>query len=188
MKSGNFVVCVLLIAVLAAGAKMSVEPAKIGVVNVNQILRNSVKHREWQGQMAATEGQFQGEVEKLKSELTFLRRDMDIRTDGSPDYLKLLREYMDKDGSLAARQEYYKQEITVKIRMWTENLYQEIIDKTAEVAKSRGLDVVLGAEDIEVPSLSIRELLLDIKTNKVLYHSDQLDITQEVLAAVDASK
>ena len=197
MKSGNFMVCVLLIAVLVvavgydyrvADAKMSVGPVRAGIVNVNQILRSSVKHKEWQDRMGMAENQFQGEMEKLKSELDFLKRDMDTRMEGSPDYLKLLREYMNKDGALTAKQQYYKQEITVQIRAWTEKLYQKIIDKTAEIAKAKGLDIIFGAEDVEVPSPSIRELMLDIKTNKVLYHSRQLDITTEVLAAVDASR
>ena len=75
----------------------------------------------------------------------------------------------------------------MKVQAWTESLYAEIQAKVAEVAQRSGLDIVLGAEQVELPGANMRELLLDIKTNKVLYHAEGLDITTEVLAALDAS-
>ena len=48
-----------------------------------------------------------------------------------------------------------------------------------------GLDMVLAKEDYQFPSASSNELLLTIKTSKVLYSSDELNITNEVLVALD---
>ncbi|MBN1125803.1 MAG: OmpH family outer membrane protein [Sedimentisphaerales bacterium] len=195
MKSSNFVMALLFVAALVfalgynhgnANARITVVPAKVGVVNVNSILQNSKKHKTWQEKMGVEESQIQAEMDKLKSELEFINKDMATLKKGSPEHIKLLREVAEKDGIYQAKQQYYEQEMTMKVKAWTESLYQDIQTKIAEVAKANGLDVVLGAEDVELPGANMRELLLDIKTNKVLYHAEGLDITTEVLAALDA--
>ncbi|MBN1818016.1 MAG: OmpH family outer membrane protein [Sedimentisphaerales bacterium] len=195
MKSSNFVVALLLVAAIvfalgynhgSANARITVTPAKVGVVNVNSILQNSKKHKAWQEKMGAEETQIKAEMDKLKSELDFMKKDMATLKTGSPEYIKLMREAAEKDGIYQAKQQYYEQEMTLKVKVWTESLYQDIQAKIAEVAKTNGLDIVLGAEDVELPGANMRELLLDIKTNKVLYHAEGLDITTEVLAVLDA--
>jgi len=168
-------------------ARVVTTPAKIGVVNVNTILQNSQKHKRWQEKMAVEERQLTAELDKLKSELDFLQKDMATLKRGSDDYIKLLRSMAEKQGVYEAKKQYYDQEMTMKVQAWTETLYADIQARVAEVAQRSGLDVVLGAEHVELPAANMRELLLDIKTSKVLYHAEGLDITTEVLAALDAS-
>ncbi len=168
-------------------ARVVTTPAKVGVVNVNTILQNSQKHKRWQEKMAAEERQLTAELDKLKSELDFLQKDMATLKRGSDDYIKLLRSMAEKQGVYEAKKQYYDQEMTMKVQAWTETLYADIQARVAEVAQRSGLDVVLGAEHVELPAANMRELLLDIKTSKVLYHAEGLDITTEVLAALDAS-
>jgi len=197
MKSTNVVMYVLAAAfVLAAAgatrpsaqAKIPSAPAKIGVMNLNQVLQGSKKHKAWQEKMNEEEKTIKAELDKLRSELDFINKDLKTLKEGSPDYTKLMRELAEKDGVAAAKEKYYEQEMTYKVKAWTEALYQDIVARVADVAKKNGLDIVLSSEEVEIPSLSMRELLLDIKTNKVLYRSDSLDITSEVLAALDAGQ
>ena len=196
MRSSKVLVAVLLSALVVwtlaysqgrVTARVVATPAKVGVVNVNTILQNSQKHKKWQEQMAAEENQLNAELDKLKSELDFMVKDMATLKRGSPDYIKLMRDMAEKQGIYEAKKQYYDEEMRMKVQAWTESLYAEIQAKVAEVAQRSGLDIVLGAEQVELPGANMRELLLDIKTNKVLYHAEGLDITTEVLAALDAS-
>ena len=45
--------------------------------------------------------------------------------------------------------------------------------------------MVVAKEEVEFPSAGIRDLMLSIRTNTVLYHSEHMDITNEVLAVLD---
>ena len=54
--------------------------------------------------------------------------------------------------------------------------------------KQKGYDLVLEKDEIELPAASATELMLIIRTHKVLYYNEDLDITSEVLAAVDAQQ
>ena len=111
---------------------------------------------------------------------------MKTRTVGSADFLKLNREYAEKKAMLEAKDGYYQQEMEQRVKEWTEKLYQDIQKKTEDMAKKNGLDIVLTREDTEYPSVSMRDMLLTIRTNKVMYYAASLDITDEVLAVLDA--
>ncbi|NLH16526.1 MAG: OmpH family outer membrane protein [Phycisphaerae bacterium] len=195
MKSKGIVFGGLLIGLLTmigyqqgqvSAAKSAVSPAKVGVVSIDKILKNSKKHEAWKKTMDAEEARIRAEFDKAKSELDLLQADMKTRTKGSEDYQKLGREYAEKEALLKAKDSYYEQEMTTKVQAWTETLYQDIQKRVGEVAKKNGLDIVIAREDTEYPAVSMRDLLLTIRTNKVMYYSDSLDITDEVLASLDA--
>ncbi len=168
-------------------ARSAIAPAKVGVVSIDKILRTSKKHETWKKTMDAEEIRIRAEFDKAKSELDLLVADMRTRTKGSEDYLKLNRDYAEKEALLKAKDSYYEQEMTQKVQNWTESLYQAIQARINDVAKKNGLDLVIAREDAEFPAVSMRDLLLTIRTNKVLYYSEALDITDEVLAALDAA-
>jgi len=44
---------------------------------------------------------------------------------------------------------------------------------------------VLGKESLELPAPTLRDFMLSVKTQKVLYNRPELDITEEVLTALD---
>ncbi len=163
-------------------------PAKVGVVNVDRILRSSKKHAQWQERMNAEESKLRAELDKMDKDAEAIKADMQTREPGSTDYMRLMSNYMDKKAAADARNKYYEQEMTLKVQRWTETLYQDIRAITAMVAQTRGLDVVLATEELTFPSASVRDLLLSIKTNKVLYQNDELDITQDVLVQLDAAR
>ncbi len=53
------------------------------------------------------------------------------------------------------------------------------------VAREKGLDMVVGKETLEMPAPTLRDFMLSVKTQKILYSRPELDITDEVLAALD---
>lgn len=169
-----------------SAAKAGIAPAKVGVVSIDKILKNSKKHEAWKKTMDTEEQRIRAEFDKAKSELDLLQADMKTRTVGSADFLKLNREYAEKKAILEAKDGYYQQEVEQRVKEWTESLYKDIQKRTEEAAKKNGLDIVISREDVEYPSVSMRDMLLTIRTNKVMYYAASLDITDEVLAVLDA--
>ncbi len=196
MKKNNIVILVILAALIAvcigysrgwAQASRQILPAKVGVVTVDLVLKNSRKHARWQERMNTEEASIRTKLEKLKAEANAVKADMLTREAGSPDYMKLLEEGMSKTAAWDSKSKFYDRQMMLKVQRWTESLYSEIRSITEKTAKARGLDIVLAADEIDFPSADVRDLLTIIKTNKVLYHSDGIDITEEVLAQLDSA-
>ena len=196
MKKNNILILVLLGALIAvcigynrgwARASRQILPAKVGVVNVDLILKNSRKHARWQEGMTAEETKIRAELEKLRTEADAVKADMQTRELGSPDYMKLMSDWMSKTAAVDSKTKFYERQMMLKVQRWTEGLYEKIRSVVAETAKARSLDIVLSADEIDFPAADVRDLLTIIKTNKVLYHSGEIDVTEEVLAQLDSS-
>jgi Skp family chaperone for outer membrane proteins len=172
---------------LAAGGRTFV-PAKVGIVRLDMILKTSTRHSQWQDGMSAEQKKIRAELDKLDSEAELTKKDMATREPGSSDYMTLMASLLEKQATVDAKQKYYEADMREKVRKWTEQLYMDIRVITARLAKEKGLDVVLAAQEVEFPSPSVVDLANTMRTNKVLYHSENLDITAEVLAELDSTK
>ncbi|RKY05389.1 MAG: hypothetical protein DRP66_10605 [Planctomycetota bacterium] len=196
MMKKNILILVILGALIAvcigygrgwAQASRQILPAKVGVVNVDLVLKNSRKHGKWQERMNAEETDIRAKLQKLRAEADAVKADMQTREAGSDDYMKLMSDWMSKTADVDSKSKFYDRQMMLKVQRWTESLYNEIRSIAAKTAKARGLDIVLSADEIEFPAADVRDLLTIIKTNKVLYHSDGIDITEEVLAQLDSA-
>ena len=166
--------------------KPEITPARIAVVSIDSLLLQSKKHAQWQLQMEEQEAAKMAELQKMAAEIDLLRKDMDTRKVGSKDYLELARQGAMKRATLEATEKFYEQEITLIAQQWTEKLYKEVLVAIEKVATSQNLDMVLAREELN--NASSREIMTLIRTSKVLYHNQQLDITNEVLTVLDAAK
>ena len=195
MRMRKVIICILLASAILvsicyqrglAKGKEEIAPARIGVACVDRILLDSKKHAEWQKQMEALQIKNRGELEKLSKEIEMIRAAMNTRKVGSEDYLKLFRQGTEKQALLEVAEKFYEQEMNLKAQSWTEQLYKEIISATEKVAKEKGLDLILARDDLA--SASTREIMTLIRTSKVLYNSEDMDITEDVLAVLDGAK
>ncbi len=106
---------------------------------------------------------------------------------GSADYLSGMKEVLDKQGSLQAQQEYFKRQMDMREQAVIEQLFKDVVKATGEVAKDKGFDLVLEKSEPDLPAANSNELTLTISTHKVLYSAGCEDITDAVLAKVDAN-
>lgn len=197
MMKNNVLILVLLGALIAvcigynrgwAQASREILPARIGVVNVESVFNKSQRGIKWQSQEVADVAKGRANLEKLSKDAAAAEADMLTREVGSADYMRLMLDYLDKLGKAKAKKEYYEEEIILKRERWTRNLYNEIRSIVEKTAKLRRLDIVLVAHEVELSELRMRELAGVIRTNKVLYHVDELDITEEVMAQLDSAR
>jgi outer membrane protein len=166
-------------------AEKQIAPARLAVVDVSKVLQTSVRHKQWQAKMQEEETQLKAEFQKTRKELEALQANLDLLKPNSADYLKLVGDVLDKKGQIEAKNKYYEEKVNVEMQQWTESLYTKLLEVVGKVAQQKGLDIVLAQEQLDLPSPSVRDFMLTIKTKKVLYNSSHLDITDEVLAALD---
>jgi outer membrane protein len=173
---------------LFAETKPASGATKIGIVSVRSVFQNCKKNADWKAKMTAEQDKIIAELDKLNKEVDALQADLKTRKAGSDDALKLMKDITEKRASLEGQKQYYQEQFKVKDQMWTEKMYVEILDTVGKIAKQKGYDLVLEKDDVELPAASATELMLIIRTHKVLYYNDDMDFTGEVLAAIDAQQ
>ena len=136
----------------------------------------------------AEQQQVVAQLQKLKAELEAEEAGLKTLKPDSSDYTSRLRGILKKRANLQAQQQFYKQSIELKDQQWTEQLYKDILRLTGQVAQQKSLDLVLDKDKIELPAASARDLFMAIRSHKLLYSGGCLDITDEVMARLDAGK
>ena len=187
--------CLVVVVVLFSGYKSSRAEAltengnmEIGVVSVRGIFQNSKRNAQYREKAASEQNKIMGELEKLSKELEALQAGVKTLKAGSDDHLKLVKEIFEKEGGLQAKREYYKQHLELKDQQWTEELYKDILEQVTVVAEDKGLNLVFEKDEVELPAGGANELMLTIRTHKLLYSSGCPDITEDVMARVDSVK
>jgi Skp family chaperone for outer membrane proteins len=197
MKINKLLLIGLVVAIIAvsfgyrqgiAASEKQIAPSKVAIVDVTKVLQNSKKHKQWQEKMTKDEDAMKTEFQKDKIDLKSLEDGMNTLKTSSPDYITAMKEYLDKKSLLDAKDKFYQEKVNLEMLRWTQSLYTKMLEVTGKIAQKKGIDIVLAQEQLDPDSPSLRDFMLSIRTKKVLYNSAQLDITDDVLAALDEAQ
>ncbi len=114
----------------------------------------------------------------------------------------VLAQWKGREGSKDYERQFSKvQEMSIKLKVWeevenmkikrdrynlTRELYGQIMDTIAVVAKKRGIQMVIYRSKGELKGGSVAELLQRIDSRKVLYNIPEADLTATVLTQLNA--
>lgn len=169
-------------------ADSAVAPAKIAVVDVTKVIKNCQKFKTWQENKQKEMQQIEAEFKVMKDELDALNENLKIRTPGSEDHRKLAKEFIEKKAVLQSKDAAYKEVWENEKELWTEQLYQKLLTVIDEVATKKGLDIVIANDELNLKDPMRPDIMQTIVTKKVVYHNSQYDMTEEILAAMDAAQ
>jgi Skp family chaperone for outer membrane proteins len=161
--------------------------SKIGVVSVRKVFENCKRNAKYREEAKAEQDKIIADLEKMKADIDAGKAGLKTRKEGSNDYMALVKEVLEKQAGYQAQQEFQKQQIELKDQRWTEQLYKDILKIVQQIAQNKGMDMVFEADEPQFPSASVNELMLFIRTHKLLYSAGCMDITDEVLAMLDAN-
>jgi Skp family chaperone for outer membrane proteins len=165
----------------AAGSSL-----KIGTVSVGEIFRVSQRYARVMSELMAEQAKARTELEGLAKEVATEEAELKTLKTGTSDHLEQTRLVLEKRARLDTRQEYLKQQGALKNKQRTEQLYQDILRITSDVAEEKGLDIVLEGGEPRFP-VPAEQLMLVISTHKLLYDAGCVDITTDVVARLDAA-
>ncbi len=171
-----------------AGPKADEPSLKIGVVSIEKIFQESKRTAKHDREAVAEERKVIAELERLNAEVEAERAKLGTLKTGSSDYLASFRERLNKEAKYQALRKYYEEQIMLKDRQWTGELYEEILQITNEVAEQKDLDLVFEESKPKFPLVNSIELAMAMRTHKLLYCRGCLDITDEVIARLDKEK
>lgn len=190
MKLKSIIVMVLVI--VMSGFIMNTWAAdnkclKIGVVSVRKIFQDCKRNTKYRQEMSAERDKLEAELESLSKDIDASKSKLKMLKPGSADYLSGMKDVLDKQGSLQAKQEYFKRQMDMREQVVIEQLFRDVVKATGEVAKNKGFDMILEKSEPDLPAANSNELTLTISTHKVLYSAGCEDITDAVMAKVDAN-
>jgi Skp family chaperone for outer membrane proteins len=171
-----------------ANAESPVSGFRVGIVDIKKIFQECKRNDKYRELAIAEQDRIVKELEALRKEIEAEEAGVQVLKRDTEEYLIQIQAVMMKNAELQAKQEFYKKKLELQDQRQTEDLYGDILVKAKEVAESKGLALVLSLEEPTLPSLSANDLMLSMATHKVLYSGGCVNISEEVMALVDAMK
>ena len=171
-----------------AATASSVDVQKIAIADFRYLFQNCQQNAVYQQTIAAEQNRIIAELDKLKRQAEATQADMKTRKLGSDDYIALMRQLTEQQASFEAKKDFYQQQMSLQDRIWTEKLIEQIMASIGTIAKKKNIDMVFAKDVLDLENTDASELMLAIRTHKLLYGSDALEITKEVLEHLDAQE
>lgn len=177
--------------IIANSAAIHAQATKIAVVNPNKVF-TSMKERE--DVLRRIEGDVralvEGAKEKEKSAAS-LKAELENLKPDSPQYVEKRQQLTRASVSAKMENQFAKMQADSIETSSMLALYEKIADAAEQVAKEKGIDLVLLQVNPELPAggegLNINQLRELLIRRSVLYAAPNVDISEDVIARLNAN-
>jgi Skp family chaperone for outer membrane proteins len=166
---------------------------RIGTVNTAKVFTDMMETKDLRQKMDSDAKAIKDEGERREKALQELQKKRDLFNEGSTDYDKANKDLVEQAIATRAWQELTKAEVLRQQKMQMRNLFNKIEEATKDVATAKKLDLVFVDQKMELPTdaktmeqITADQLRQLINQRTIIFNNGRLDITNEVLAAVDA--
>jgi Skp family chaperone for outer membrane proteins len=174
---------------LAAG--VSFGQTKIAVVNPAKILQEMKETKESNEGFKAEQTAVQNQFKERQEQLAALERQKNELKPDAPQWAELNRKVVTMRTENEVWLKEKDQELTMKFRAQAKSISGKIRTAIEEVAKAKGYELVVSKQselqDAEMERIPLPQLMPALLAKTVFYSADSIDITQDVLAKLDAS-
>ncbi len=171
-------------------AQSSSPVSKIGVVNIERVLMECDATKAYMEKAKVEIQKLKDEQEKLKISIKALDQELGsgFYAVGSDEFYKKNRELAEKENSLKLLQDFNQQELSLKNKLWQIDLYGKVMQIAKEIGKEKDLYLVLSVEEPELSPKAADDFTLVVRTHKVLYSGDGMDLTETVITRLNQKK
>lgn len=184
------VVSIALLFSATAALNAQTPSPKIAVANPAKIFNELQETKDLKAKMDDDGKTLQATDAEKRQKLKDLQAQRDTLKDGTPQYDDLNKQLMAASVDYEVWNRLQQAELQRQQKTQIKNLFQKIATSTGDVAKQRGIDLVIAEEQPEFPENmdqittdQVRQLIAE---RNVLYDSGALDISNEVIASMDA--
>jgi Skp family chaperone for outer membrane proteins len=179
------------IALLLSAAAVNAQTAqKIAVANPAKIFNELQETKDLKAKMDDDGKTLQATDAEKRQKLKDLQAQRDTLKEGTPQYDDMNKQLMSASVEYEVWNRLQQAELQREQKTQIKTLFQKIATTTGEVAKQRGIDLVLAEQEPEFPDnidqINTDQLRQLIAERNVLYDSGALDISNEVIASMDA--
>lgn len=167
------------------------QPVKLGVVNMQKVFEKLQEAKDLRATLDAKRNELQSLAQAHSAELNSLKQQ--LANGPKPD----TQQYDDLAQQIEQKSIQYENELKLKqlnaardLGRQLKSLYDKVELAVGDVAKQRGLDLVLTEIRPEFPpnmrDMSPEQIQNLIGSRNVLYKSDKIEVTDEVVTTLDA--
>jgi Skp family chaperone for outer membrane proteins len=168
-------------------ANAEAEEFKIGIVDISSVFEKYQKRIDLDQELKEQEKGFQDEINKKRKEIIDLDEEIQLLDLGSESRSSNENMLERKNVELEGYAKFAERQLLKKYKDFFENIYQEVVHKVEEIGKQEGFGLIIKKEESDVKSGKISDLQFKIGIRTVLYHSDSVDITLDVIDILNAS-
>jgi len=168
-------------------ANAEAEDFKIGVVDISGVFEKYQKRIDLDQALKEQEQGFQDEINKKRKEIIDLDEETQLLDLGSESRSKNENLLERKNVELEGYAKFAERQLLKKYKEFFENTYQEVVQKVEEIGKQSNFDLIIKKEEPNLESGQISDLQFKIGIRTVLYHSESVDITSDVIDNLNAS-
>jgi Skp family chaperone for outer membrane proteins len=168
-------------------ANAEAEDFKIGVVDISGVFEKYQKRIDLDQELKEQEQGFQDEINKKRKEIIDLDEETQLLDLGSESRSKNENLLERKNVELEGYAKFAERQLLKKYKDFFENTYQEVVQKVEEIGKQNNFDLIIKKEEPNLESGQISDLQFKIGIRTVLYHSESVDITSDVIDNLNAS-
>ncbi|MBI5725569.1 MAG: OmpH family outer membrane protein [Planctomycetes bacterium] len=161
------------------------KPTVVAVCDIDEVNKNYKKTQDLVGistqRIKDLEKEFKARGEKLDA----LRNDLAVLKAGSPQYEKAIDDLQKQAIELEAWRKFQEAIIMRDKFRLTKEVYEDVVKAVGDVARSRGVQIVLYRSSANIDSRDLNDLIGEMDRRKILYWDSDVDITNEVLTQVN---
>ena len=168
-------------------ANAEAEDFKIGVVDISGVFEKYQKRIDLDQELKEQEQGFQDEINKKRKEIIDLDEETQLLDLGSESRSKNENLLERKNVELEGYAKFAERQLLKKYKDFFENIYEEVVQKVEEIGKQESFDLIIKKEEPDLKSGQISDLQFKIGIRTVLYHSESVDITLDVIDNINAT-
>ena len=172
---------------LAQDSPAAMGPTKVGVCDVSQVFEGYARGQELTGEFLKRGEKLQAEDEQRLKAIDNLTGELEGLLEGSGEYASRFNQVQRLKIDRAVWMQYEKALAERDRLRLTKEMYDQIIAVVGKIAAQRGIDIVLYYKAEEGKAETRAQLLQQMELRKVIYSSKAVDITKDVLTAVNGT-
>lgn len=185
------IACLIGVALLASSAFAQSQPTKVGVINVGKVFNSLQETKDVKDKLQSDQRSLKAEMDGHQQELNSLKQQRDSTLKpGTPQYQDMTQQLEKKsityDTELKIKQLGLQQQQTQQLKA----IYDKITAAVTDMAKKRGLDLVLVENNppfpADVADMEPTALSHLINDRNMMYVSPSVDLTNDAVTALDA--
>ena len=183
-----FLACALVFSSSSAqNAPAAGSSTAVAVCDVVQVFDNYARAKQLGSEFAERGKRLQAEDQQRVKAIENLSNELEGLMAGSKEHDQRLNEVQRLTISRKVWMQF-QTELAQRDRMrLTKGMYNEIIAMVAKVAKQRGVEIVLYRKNEEQSAENMAQMLQQMELRKVIYASNNVDITDSVLLGLNAA-
>ena len=158
---------------------------RVAVVDVEAVFDGYVKRDALNAQLEQKRAEAKAVDDARTKKIDTLKKQIEELKEGTREHELRLDQWNKLRIERAVWRKFQEDAFMAEHRRMMEQLYSEILEEVARTGKRTGYDLVLYKETISITSKTTAELYQKIAQRKVLYATEKIDITRQVLSALN---